>query len=194
MQKRSRFALIIASLLLIGTYFLPLWSISLQAPQYPDGLRMDIFINDIGGEDPNILQNMNILNHYIGMKKIEPDSIPELFILPWVVAGFIFLGLLFGIVNKKWMLVTWTILFTLFGILAIYDFYLWEYDYGHDLNPNAPIKVPGMAYQPPLLGTKMILNFKATSLPAGGGILMGVSVGLCYLVLFWNRFRKGKNV
>jgi hypothetical protein len=67
------------------------------------------------------------------------------------------------------------------GSLAIYDFYLWEYDYGHNLSPTAPIKVPGMAYQPPLLGTKMLLNFKADSYPYWGGLFVGISVVLSFI-------------
>lgn len=194
MKTPSRLLLLFASLLLLGNYFLPLWSISLEAPQYPGGLRMEIFIDDIGGEDEFILQNMNILNHYIGMKKIEPDSIKELKILPYLIGFFVALGLVAFFINKRWMFWTWTILFTVFGILAMYDFYLWEYDYGHNLNPQAPIKVPGMAYQPPLLGSKMLLNFKATSLPASGGVLLILSILIHYTVLIFDHIIRRRSI
>ena len=64
------------------------------------------------------------------------------------------------------------------GTLGIYDFYLWEYDYGHNLSPTAPIKVPGMAYQPPLFGKKMLLNFEAYSYPSWGSLFFGLSAVL----------------
>ena len=63
------------------------------------------------------------------------------------------------------------------GIIGLYDFYQWGYDYGHNLDPTAPIKVPGMSYQPPLIGTKKLLNFTAYSGPDTGGWIM-VSSGL----------------
>ena len=62
------------------------------------------------------------------------------------------------------------------GALAIYDFYLWEYDYGHNLDPHAAIQIEGMAYQPPLIGKKLILNFTAVSWPRMGSLFMALSM------------------
>ena len=185
MNKRSSLILLIRSLLLVGAYFFPLWSITLEAPQYPDGLRLDIWLYTIGGSSDDILQNINILNHYIGMKKIEPDSIPELTIFPYVVAGLIAFGLLAALLKKKSLLWIW--------VGAIYDFWLWEYDYGHDLDPKAPIKVPGMVYQPPLFGEKWLLNFRALSYPATGAYFMMISICSGFFALFneyfWHKKR-----
>lgn len=180
----------IAMVLLAGTYFVPLWSITLEAPQYPDGLRMDIWLYKIGGSSPDILQNINILNHYIGMKKIEPEAIPELTYLPWILGAFIVFGIVMNLKKSLWARGSWLILYCIFGILAIYDFYLWEYDYGHDLDPNAPIKVEGMAYQPPLIGEKWLLNFRAISWPATGGFMMIWSVILMSCSLLIDRIWK----
>lgn len=184
MNKRAVLFLYLGSILLIGAYFFPLWSITLEAPQYPDGLRLDIWLYAIGGSSDDILQNINILNHYIGMKLIEPDAIPELKIFPYIVGGLIVFGLLSAFLKKKTMLWIWIIAFIIFGIGAIYDFYLWEYDYGHDLNPKAPIKVPGMVYQPPLFGEKWLLNFRALSYPAAGAYFMMVSIVFGILAIF----------
>ena len=73
----------------------------------------------------------------------------------------------------------------------MYDFYLWEYDYGHNLSPAAPIKVPGMVYQPPLLGTKMLLNFKAISYPHWGGLALAISMIIGLLSVWANSKTKG---
>ena len=70
------------------------------------------------------------------------------------------------------------------GILGIYDFYLWEYDYGHDLSDMAPIKVPGQAYQPPLIGGKWLLNFYATSWPNWGALFFALPMLLAGFA-FW---------
>ena len=168
--------MMIASVILVGSYFFPIWSITLEAPQYPDGLRLDIWLYTIGGSSDNILQNINILNHYIGMKFIVPDAIPELKIMPYIIGGLIALGLLVAIVKKKWLLWVWVVAFVIFGVVAMFDFYLWLWDYGHNLDPKAPIKVPGMVYQPPLFGEKWLLNFKALSYPATGAYFMMVSI------------------
>lgn len=147
---------------------------------------MYIWINKITGETPGTLQNINILNHYVGMKMIEPDSIPELTYFPWVVGGLAIFGLLAAAVNKAWLYFTFTLTFVVLGTLGIYDFYLWEYDYGHNLSPTAPIKVEGMTYQPPLFGSKMLLNFTAVSYPGVGGIFAGTAV-LLSIISFWVR-------
>jgi len=60
--------------------------------------------------------------------------------------------------------------------LALYDFYLWEYDYEHDLSPNAPMKFEGESFQPPLIGSKDVINFVAKSFPHIGGYLLFGSV------------------
>jgi len=88
MSTRSRIILGFASLLLVVMYVFPIWKITLDAPQYPEGLGMYIWIDTVTGEKPHDLANINGLNHYIGMKTIEPDTIPELKIMPWVI-GFL---------------------------------------------------------------------------------------------------------
>ena len=169
-----------AALLLIGVFFFPLWKITLFAPQYPDGINMYIWINQMTGDTAYTLQNVNILNHYIGMQKIEPESIPELQYFPYIVMGMIVLGLIAAWVKKPAAFWGWTVTLMILGALGIYDFYLWEYDYGHNLDPDAPIKIPGMVYQPPLIGSKMLLNFDASSWPNWGSLFLAMAtiVGL----------------
>ena len=192
MKKITKILTLIVSLALIAVYFLPVWDISLDAPQYPEGLGMKIWINTIEGD----LQTINGLNHYIGMKTIEPDSIKELKIMPYLLGVLILLGLMAGITGKKKLLALWVIVFVLFGIAGGIDFYIWEYDYGHDLNPEAAIKVPGMSYQPPLIGSKELLNFTAYSYPDNGGIIL-IAGGIIAVLMFlyeikYNKFVKNK--
>ena len=187
MKKQSTILIIISALLLLGVFFKPLWYIELEAPQYPEGIVMYIHVNKIDGADDNTIANVNILNHYIGMKYIVPESIPELTYFPYVIIGLIITGLIAAFSKKKALVYGWIVLFTLLCIVGIYDFYLWEYDYGHNLDPEAPIIVEGMTYQPPLFGTKWLLNFKATSYPHIGGIMMGIAVLLANMVWFVQR-------
>ncbi len=178
MNTRSRYTIGIASLLLVLMYLFPIWKISLDAPQYPEGLGLEIWINTVKGQKQHDLTNVNKLNHYIGMKRIEPDSIQELKMMPWIIGFLIISGLLVAASGKRWMLYTWIGLFVVISIVGLVDFWLWEYDYGHNLDTkNAIIKIPGMSYQPPLIGSKQLLNFVATSWPALGGMAAFVSMG-----------------
>jgi copper chaperone NosL len=176
--------MILAALLLLALFLFPIWSITLIAPQYPSGITMYIWINKITGEDPGTLQNINILNHYVGMKFIVPDTIPELKYFPWVIGIMAFIGLIIAFTGKRWLFLAWVGVLLTLAILGIYDFYLWEYDYGHNLSPTAPIKVPGMAYQPPLFGKKMLLNFIAYSYPSLGSLFFGLAM-LSGIIAWW---------
>lgn len=188
MSKLPRILVLIASVLMIGVYFLPLWSVRLTAPQYPEGLGMYIRINTVEGATENDLNNINNLNHYIGMKRIEPEAIPELRIMPWIVAGIIVTGLATAALARRPLLYVWTAGFLAIALIGLIDFWKWEYDYGHNLdNEHAILKIPGMTYQPPLIGAKQLLNFRAVSLPSLGGILAGMAIvlALAAVVLAW---------
>lgn len=182
--NKSRTLMLISVILLALTFFFPIWKIDLDAPQYPEGIGLRIWINKITGVNEFDLNNINKLNHYIGMKAIEPDSIPELKLMPLIVVFFIILGILSIIMNKKILTAAWTLLLFITLLIGLYDYYIWEYDYGHNLNPNAPIKVPGMSYQPPLVGTKQLLNMRTTSMPDTGSFLIAAALVLNLITIF----------
>ena len=193
MLRSSRVLIATASILLGLVFVFPLWRIELQAPQYPEGLGLLIKISDITGVKKHDLQNINGLNHYIGMKSIEPDSIPELKFMPVFVAFMIAAGLLVAATGNRVLLYLWVGVFLIGSVAGLVDFWLWSYDYGHNLDPTAAIKVPGMTYQPPLIGSKQLLNFVATSWPGLGGLAAMVSVGTGSVVAVreWRRARRG---
>lgn len=176
---RGRALLALSAALLGLSVLFPLWRVSLTAPQYPEGLGMYIWAHTVAGVGPNDLQNINGLNHYIGMATIEPDEIPELrFMRPGMIAMAL-LGLAIAAAGRRRALQVWSGVLLLAAVAGMADFYKWEYDYGHNLDlEHAPIKIPGMSYQPPLIGSKQLLNFTATSLPALGGAMAIGSVML----------------
>jgi copper chaperone NosL len=187
----SKALLLIASIFLLFSIFFPLWKIELNAPQYPEGLVLQLYADKIGGD----VEIINGLNHYIGMKTLHTENFFEFSVLKYFFIGFSILGILTLIINKKKGVYALFISYLLFIVLAAIDFYRWNYNYGHDLDPNAAIKVPGMAYQPPLLGYKQLLNFGAYSIPDIGGLLLiGAALALLFAVLnetnFLNRFKK----
>jgi len=180
MDRLSRTALAGLALALVACLFLPLWRVALIAPQYPEGLGFYIWANRMSGD----LQSINGLNHYIGMKQIVPESIPELRLMPWALGGLVVAGLGAAAWGRRKALVAWVSILAIGALAGLADFWRWGYDYGHDLDPTAAIKIPGMSYQPPVLGSKQLLNFHATSLPAlGGWIAFGVlALGIVLIV------------
>ena len=183
LSVRSRALTAVAALLLLALFFVPLWRIQLQAPQYPEGLGMLIRVNTITGLAPTDLNNINGLNHYIGMKAIEPDAIPVLRYMPWVVGVLALLGLAAAVAGRRAFLMAWIATFGIAGAAGLAEFYAWSWDYGHNLAPDAVIKVPGMTYQPPLIGSKQLLNFTASSWPAMGGWLAAIAFVLAVVAL-----------
>jgi copper chaperone NosL len=173
----SRLLLLLSSALLVVSLFLPIWRIDLDAPQYPEGLNLLIYANKLGGN----VEIINGLNHYIGMKTLHTEDFIEFTVLPYCILFFAAFSLLSMVLARKRVVYTLLSCFVLFGVIAMVDFWRWEYNYGHNLDPNAAIIVPGMAYQPPLIGFKQLLNFGAFSIPDKGGWLFILS-GVCMLV------------
>jgi hypothetical protein len=192
MIRISRWVVATVSLLMLAVFVTPLWRIDLIAPQYPEGIGLRIWIDRITGLKPNDLNSLNGLNHYIGMRAIIPESIPELRFMPYLLAGAILAGLLVALVGRRPLLYTWAVLFILGAVIGLADFWKWGYSYGHDLDPHAAIKVPGMSYQPPVIGSKQLLNFHATSWPGLGGWITILAVGAVATValLEWRRMRQ----
>jgi len=180
----------IASVCLLISIFVPIWRIELDAPQYPEGLLLQIYANKLGGD----VQIINGLNHYIGMKTLHEDDFIEFTVLPYIIGAFALMSLItMFVAGERGLYILFTA-FVLFGIIAMVDFWRWEYDYGHNLDPHAAIIVPGMAYQPPLIGFKQLLNFGAYSIPDIGGWLF-VASGICMLfAVIWEiRNRRTSN-
>ncbi len=184
----SRIILIICGLGLLAVLFTPMWRIDLMAPQYPEGLKLLIYANKLAGN----VDIINGLNHYIGMKTLHTEDFLEFKILPGIIIFFALCFMVVAITGKRKWLNILCVMFVAFGIIAMVDFWRWEYNYGHNLNPDAAIIVPGMAYQPPLIGFKQLLNFGAYSMPDIGGWLF-VAAGALLLfcvVLEWRRNKK----
>ena len=188
MSLTSRIIIAVASMSLIATYFLPVWFIFLIAPQYPEGLTMNIWLTKITGQ----VDIINGLNHYIGMKHIKAEMFPEFNFLVYIVGFYILFGLVVALTGKRKLLFAYLIMTVLGGVAAMVDFYKWGYDYGHNLDPKAAIQVPGLYYQPPLLGHKTLLNFDAYSYPDVGGWIV-IAVGSIFFLVWGYEWYKNRS-
>jgi copper chaperone NosL len=190
LNKLSRVLIAASALLMVSAYFVPLWQILMWAPQYPEGLAMKIWINNLTGD----VKIISALNHYIGMKHIEVSMFPEFGYMVYIVGFLIAFGLATAAVGKRLLLWFFVLLLFATGIAALVDFYLWGYDYGHNLDPSAAINIPGMSYQPPLIGTKQLLNFTAFSGPDVGGWIFMVSALIAVGTLGYELYLNKKKI
>ena len=179
MPRNARILVAVAALLMSVGFVLPLWRVDLVAPQYPEGLGMLIRVNTVVGVKEQDLNSINNLNHYIGMKRIEPDAIPELRYMPAVLGALVLTALGVAALGRRGVLYAWTTALAAVLAAGLYDYWKWGYEYGHDLDvATAIIKIPDMTYQPPLIGSKQLLNFTATSWPASGGWALVLATAL----------------
>jgi copper chaperone NosL len=184
----SRIIIAIGSLAMCIMFFVPAWSIYLIAPQYPEGLSMQIWLYKITGQ----VEIINGLNHYIGMKHIKAEMFPEFSFLVYILGFFVLFGLVIAITGSRKLLFAYLVLSLIGGIAALIDFYMWGYKYGHDLDPTAAIQVPGLSYQPPVIGHKKLLNFDSYSYPDTGGWVIVTVTALFFIIWFieWRKHKK----
>jgi hypothetical protein len=171
--------------LVIGAV-LPLWRIQLVAPQYPEGLTLDMYAYKIvAGNDGNDLNEINVLNHYIGMKPIAQKDFVEMQVIPFAVGAFVLLGLRAVVVGRVASLVDLAVLFGYFTAFSLGSFAYRLYTYGHQLDPKAPMTIE--PFMPVLIGQQQIANFVQTSLPLAGSFLMAAFLPLLVLAIWLSR-------
>ncbi|HET9941543.1 MAG TPA: nitrous oxide reductase family maturation protein NosD, partial [Candidatus Eisenbacteria bacterium] len=168
----ERRLIVIAALVLLPVFFLPvlpIWTMKLWAPQYPEGLTLTIYTNAIRGD----LQKINTLNHYVGMHPITASDFREFTYLPQLLTLFGFMALVAALVNRRVIALLGWLAFTGFAVYMFRDYAHWLWHYGHDLDPRAAIKLD--AFTPPLIGYSKMANFKVWSLPGPGTWLLGLA-------------------
>lgn len=176
LDDRSRWLLVLLLTPLLLAVIAPLWQMRFAAPQYPDGLRLEIFSYTVSGD----VQEVNTLNHYIGMSKIDRAALSDLSFLPFAIGVFALLVLRVAALGDLRSLVDLVALYTYFGLFSFARFAYALYVFGHNLDPKAPFRVE--PFTPTVLGTGEIANFTITSLPARGSWYLA-SVGAVLLAL-----------
>lgn len=172
LSPRARLAVLGAGVFLLVALFFPLWQITMLAQMFPEGIRMSIYAHKlVGGNAGADLQGINILNHYIGMREIRAQDFPEMKFIPFAIGLFFLLGLRTAAFGRVHQLVDLLVLFTYFGLFSLAAFYYRMYTFGHQLSPEAPIKVA--PFTPPVFGHQHIANFDVYSYPGPGTYLLG---------------------
>lgn len=183
LSTTSRVLLVVATVALLPCIFLPTWTITLHAPQYPDGLTLTIYPNTVGGD----LHEVNLLNHYIGMHEIEPDEFPEFRFIPFFILRFFGFAVITALAARMALAALGWMDFFMFGVVMLYTMQHWLTAYGNDLSPNAPLNIE--PFTPSFIGTTTIGQFTVTSWPALGAVLMGIAglLGPAIAIYEWRR-------
>jgi hypothetical protein len=177
LDDRSRWLLVLLLAPLLLAVIAPLWQMRFEAPQYPDGLRLEIYSYTVSGD----VQEVNTLNHYIGMSKLDRAALSDLAFLPFAIGGFCLLLLRGAALGDLRALVDLVALYVYFGLFCFARFVYTLYVFGHNLDPQAPFRIE--PFTPTVLGTGEIANFTITSLPARGSwYLMAVGTALLGLL------------
>ena len=183
-----RILLLASMLLVIPCYLFPLYDMTMFAPQYPDGLRLHIYSYKLeGGRGGQDAKEINLLNHYIGMKDLDTSDFNEFKWIPFVVGAFGLLFLRTAVVGKIAHLVDVLVLYLYFGLFSLWSFAYKMYWYGHNLSPTASVKVA--PFTPPLFGYKKLANFEVYSYPALGSYALA-GVALLLAVAFYLAWRR----
>lgn len=183
-----RVLVLLAALLLAAVYVSPLWNMTMFAPQYPDGLRLDIYSYKLaGGNNNQDIKEINVLNHYIGMRDLAEEDFTEFKWLPFVVGALGLLYLRVAAIGTLMNLVDILVLNIYFSAFALWSFAYKLYMYGHTLSPTAAVKVE--PFMPPLFGYKQLANFEVYSYPAPASYAMVASALLLVmaLVIAWRQ-------
>ena len=190
LNATSRLLLLVSAATIAVSLFYPLWKMHLVAPQYSDGLDLYIFPYKIhgGGFNGQHLAEINNLNHYIGMKPLQQADFLEMIWMPFVF-GFIILMLLrsvvFGVMSN---VIDLFAVYSYFGVFSIGSFWYRLYQYGHNLDPHAPVHI--QPFTPQLIGVKQIANFREFSYPQLGAYLLCLSVLMILLAGWFSRKEK----
>lgn len=182
----SRLLLLAAAVILLFAFLFPLWNMTFFSNQYTDGLVLDIYAFKLeGGKTPNRddLREINSLNHYIGMRPLLESDFGEFTWLPFAIGGLMLLALRAAVLGKMSKLVDVFVIFVYFSLYSFWSFYYRLYQYGHNLDPTAAIKVP--PFTPPLFGTEEVGNFTVYSFPGFASYALFAYGLLLFAAMFW---------
>lgn len=182
----SRVLLLLGITAIMASYWFPLWRIHLVAPQYQDGLNLDIHSwRIVAGNNGNDINEINELNHYIGMKPLHEADFFEMKFMPFVLGGFVIYTLRAAVFGMMRYVVDLFALFTYFGAFSLGSFAYRMYSYGHLLDPRAAIRIK--PFTPVIFGTQKIANFTQSSLPQTGTYLLVAYVCTLLLAVWFSR-------
>lgn len=171
-----------AAALLGLSLWLPYWHLTLYAPQYPGGLRTSVYLTHVGGDASEI----DILNHYIGMKSLTLAApLERKLAVPLVLGGVVAVAGA-GFLGRRGLLLQAPAVVFPIGVVADLGYWLWRF--GHSLDPSAPIRVD--PFMPAIIGKSTVVQFATHAVFGWGFLLSAVTAGIAlYNITTWGKRR-----
>jgi len=184
----SRWVLALAVVPLVLSVLQPLWTIHFEAPQYPEGLDLYVYAYTIeGGNEGNDIHEINVLNHYVGMRPLDAAEFADLDFIPFAIGALALLALRVAAIGDVRSLIDLAVLTAYFGLFSLGRFVYMLYTYGHNLDPKAPIHMDG--FMPPLFGSREVGNFVVASYPSPATVLIGLFAVAVMVLAAWHVLR-----
>ncbi|MCP4424052.1 MAG: cytochrome C [Chloroflexi bacterium] len=172
----------VAAVLLIVSIFLPYWKMELLAPQYPKGLHITAYVNDLTGD----LFELDALNHYIGMRPLEEAAQFEKSISKIAISSVALLILAAIAIHTKWVVLL-ALPTILMPVMFLADLQWWLWKFGTDLDPAAPLSAAIQPFVPIVLGRGKIAQFETIAAPTIGLYLAILASILVIVGLYFHR-------
>lgn len=177
-----------AMVVLLVSLFFPYWVLKLTAPQFPNGLRVQAYVNRLVGNvdkvtGSNDLDQLDGLNHYVGMPPLGDGAQFERTIA--IAAIIVMAGLLLAAVyiHSRWV-VLMVLPALLFPVIFLADLQYWLWNYGHSLDPRAPLAGAVGEFTPHLFGRSKIAQFDTLAMP-GVGLILAFVASLLVAIGLW---------
>lgn len=180
--------LMLGAMLIVVSMFLPYWRMTLKAPQYPKGLHVEVYVNKITGD----VKEVDLLNHYIGMPKLEEAAQLErsFSIIAIVVLSLLLMAGVF--IHNQWAGIL-ALPAILYPAIFLADLAYWLYTFGHSLDPKAPLAGSIQPFTPPVLGEGVVGQFRTTA-SIGPGLILAMGASLVILIGLWFHRRAYKPI
>lgn len=156
--RLSAALLIAAAACLAVSTFLPYWRIRLNAPQYPNGLFVTVYVNHLEGD----VREVDGLNHYIGMAPLEEAANIERSLAPIAMVVIVLMIVGVALIHSKWFSLL-AVPAMLFPIIFLADMWIWLWYYGNHLDPTAALSSAIDPFTPAILGTGTVGQFSTTA-------------------------------
>jgi len=184
----ARWLLVALIVPLLLSFMFPLWRISMKAPQYPQGLSMDIYSYKlVGGHDGRDVNEINGLNHYIGMQTITREELRDLDWIPFGLAAMALLALRAALLGNVRAMIDLSMIAAFISVVAFGRFLCMLWEFGHNLDPKAAVTIE--PFMPVVIGSKKIANFMTHSMPQLGSVLLGVFMAGVWGITLWYLWR-----
>lgn len=172
---RVGFAVLVAGLFALS-YTQPLWITTFKAPQYPQGLRLNVYLDHVSGDKSEV----DILNHYVGMRPIDKMATFE----RSIALGALIVVCVLGVAAAAFRRTGWQVLLilplVLFPLGMLIDLYAWLWYAGHAMDPTSPLSMTVKPFTPALIGTQTVANFTVTSWLGPGTYLQLAAAALLF--------------